>query len=747
MSCDQVSARIVFARAATVVVATLLAPMASGQTIRTWSTATSDTSWTTAANWVGGVFAGVGASPLPGEGSTTDVAFRGSNSGTSLGIDMAAVGGTLTLAAMDLDPGTTTLAIGNESTTAAGILQLNGAVTFGTTTPIANSILRANNATTTSSATTTIQAAVGAGTQPLGLRLGTANGAVITAGSKTLALNVPLSEVNAGSGFRKLGTGVLILGAPGTLSGGTLSFEAGTMRITNPDALGGAAGPVIQFNPGGVTATLGVGFNGELTNAIEIPAGLSQQQLIQTSAAGTPTLAGVMAVNFNTQIRHNQSSGNLTVSGTANRVGSGATVSFTTQTAGSVTDSAVWSGAGILAYSSSGTAATGSFFISGQKTHTGGSRINSMTGDAVVSGDSQGPANAPTSGPFGTGAVQLAARSSLRSGTAADVIVGNPVTLLSTSTAARFPTTNDEKSLTFTGDVNHGSANRTLQVDVGSRVAGKYVALNGSMSGAGTLTKTGSGTLVLGGSNSYAGSLIVQAGRLQLANAAAAAAATVTPLAGGTLTLAASAATTLGGLAPNAGGLTDVGNGFVTVAAGLSAADLLVGLTAGRAGGTWTGTSGIVSSAAAAAVAAGAPRTVGWLDNADGSVTFAYAAPGDTNLDWSIDILDASNFLAAAKFDTGLPATWAEGDFGYDGIVDILDAADLFATGLYDAGGYNASERIGGIAAVPEPAVGIVAVGLAAMLLIRTRGGKPWTSATETRVSSSGPLRSSNSSS
>ena len=84
-------------------------------------------------------------------------------------------------------------------------------------------------AVTTSSATTTIQSAVGAGTQTLGLRLGTANGAIITAGSKTLVLAVPLTELSPGSGFRKVG-GVLILQSPATLTGGTVSFEAGVGR-------------------------------------------------------------------------------------------------------------------------------------------------------------------------------------------------------------------------------------------------------------------------------------------------------------------------------------------------------------------------------------------------------------------------------------------------------------------------------------------------------------------------------------
>jgi hypothetical protein len=90
-------------------------------------------------------------------------------------------------------------------------------------------------------------------------------------------------------------------------------------------------------------------------------------------------------------------------------------------------------------------------------------------------------------------------------------------------------------------------------------------------------------------------------------------------------------------------------------------------------------------------------------------MTFAYAAPGDTNLDWNIDILDVGNFLAMGKFDTGLQATWIEGDFGYDGIVDILDVADFFSTGLYDAGGYNSAS--GAIASVPEPSTFVMRLG------------------------------------
>jgi hypothetical protein len=186
------------------------------------------------------------------------------------------------------------------------------------------------------------------------------------------------------------------------------------------------------------------------------------------------------------------------------------------------------------------------------------------------------------------------------------------------------------------------------------------------------------------------------------------------PLAGGTVTLAPGLQTTVGGLEAGAGGLTDVGNGMVTVATGLSATSMVGAIVTGMGDGSWNGTSGITSSVAASS---GGDRTVGWLDNGDGSVTFAFAAAGDTNLDWQVDIIDAANFLAGGKFDSGSPASWNEGDFTYDGVVDILDAASFLSNGLFDAGAYNAPP--GSVAAVPEPTAAWA--GLAAAVLLWRR--------------------------
>ena len=206
--------------------------------------------------------------------------------------------------------------------------------------------------------------------------------------------------------------------------------------------------------------------------------------------------------------------------------------------------------------------------------------------------------------------------------------------------------------------------------------------------------KTGAGTLSITAANTLTVSTSVQQGTLQLANGSALASSTIVPVAGGTVSLTPYLQTTVGGLAPNAGGLVDVGSGYVTVASGLSPTDLVTAIVAGRGDGSWTGTSGITSSVAAADVAVSIPRSVGWVDNGDGSVSFAFAAPGDTNIDWQVDVLDAGNFLSFGKFRTrasrrpGWKATSTT-----SGVVDVLDAADFFGTGLYDAGHLQPARR------------------------------------------------------
>jgi len=242
-----------------------------------------------------------------------------------------------------------------------------------------------------------------------------------------------------------------------------------------------------------------------------------------------------------------------------------------------------------------------------------------------------------------------------------------------------------------------GSTVVTIGVAGGS---GTFAGLIANPTGTISVVKTGIGTQVFAAATTFSGSTSVAQGVLQIGHANALSASMVTVAAGATLAVGPQVQATVPGLINN--GQVDVGLGRLTVASGQTASGLVNQIMNGIVNG---GTTGITSSHASAS---GGAFTVGWLDNGDGSMTFGYAAPGDTNLDWSIDILDVADFIGSGKFNSSLSASWAEGEFNYDGVVDMLDIADFMSSGLFNAGPYNAPAA--NIAAVPEPGTTAMAV-------------------------------------
>ena len=495
-----------------------------------------------------------------------------------------------------------------------------------------------------------------------GITLGAAGG-VLNTTSTTLGIAGPISGTGA---LRVIGRGV-------TLSGGN-SYSGGTI-------IGSDIAMV-----GGITTTT----SGTLTIDSDLRLGAEPGVVSPTNVRlGTATAAGVLNVTASTLFP--------------------ATRGFTIGAAG-----------GTLSTSSGATVT-----LAGPLSGTGGF-IKTSSGTLVLSGS-----NTISGGITSWGGGMLEVSSDANLGAVSGTLQPAALTLAGATTSGRVRATE-----TFTMPANRGitvNVGGTTATPLGGTidvVADKTLTVAGPITGPGRLTKSGSGTLVLSGSSSYAGTTTVSSGTLVVSGMVTGTAA-VSVIAGATIVLASGNAlatrpltvssfgtatlspylqTTVGGLNPNAGGLVDVGNGMVTVTSGLTVENMLTAITAGSNGGTWTGTSGITSSTAAVDSAAGSPRAVGWLDNGDGSLTVAYAAPGDTNLDWSVDILDTANFLALGKFDTGSPATWREGDFNYDGFVDILDADAFVSTGLFNAGNYNtpSGERVavapvGSVAAVPEP--------------------------------------------
>ena len=254
---------------------------------------------------------------------------------------------------------------------------------------------------------------------------------------------------------------------------------------------------------------------------------------------------------------------------------------------------------------------------------------------------------------------------------AGNVVLGGAVTVRTTADGSR---------VRFEGVVS-GAAGTSLEVDTpGSST------LLGGLGGAARLVKRGVGSLEVTNAGVLAAGAAIDGGEVVVRQA--------TELGSGLLSIGGSGRLRLdvGTVRPRvaalelaAGGRLDVGPGGVRIASGgYDLATVRQWLATGRNGGNWNGTQGIVSSSAAAATG----RGVGYVVNDDNSLSIAFAAVGDTNLDGVVDVLDATNIIASGTFDTGMPAMWGDGDFNTDGVVDVLDVADLVGTGIYDTGAY-----------------------------------------------------------
>ncbi len=220
-----------------------------------------------------------------------------------------------------------------------------------------------------------------------------------------------------------------------------------------------------------------------------------------------------------------------------------------------------------------------------------------------------------------------------------------------------------------------------MLLDVG---AGQVIVDTTHRTGPGQFVKRGAGTVILTAASQHAGGTLVEAGTLVIRDPAALGSGGLVVEAGATVVL------DIGGVRMPlasldfAGGATlDVGAASLLIAAGGSDLAAVGGLiTAGRAGGRWTGT-GITSSRAANVMF----RGVGLRPLADGTLIVGYAAVGDANLDGSVDIQDLITISAGGKYGTSSgKAGWWQGDFNDDGLVTIADLVILVASSLYGSG-------------------------------------------------------------
>jgi fibronectin-binding autotransporter adhesin len=275
-----VRARRLVLTTAAVSVAALVAP-ALAQSTYTWNTVVTSNAFLNSANWTGGpadTFPGVdlNASSLA-DGNAGDIAVLGAGafSGTSYGINFGAgantgignnagANGQLTLAAFVLS-GNKTIQMGSSSS--PGILRLNGATynVGGVGGSQSNLILAVADSATSD---LVVSNSFSGSTGSMGLQLGsTGLNRVYVGGTRSLALNLLISEAAAGSGIRKAGTGTLNFAGSiaaaatsavsSTYSGG-LALDQGVVRFSTVPSVYNVSG----VPTGGVLGTGGLTING-----------------------------------------------------------------------------------------------------------------------------------------------------------------------------------------------------------------------------------------------------------------------------------------------------------------------------------------------------------------------------------------------------------------------------------------------------------------------------------------------------
>jgi fibronectin-binding autotransporter adhesin len=417
--------------------------------------------------------------------------------------------------------GTITGSGGSLATTGSGTLVLAGSNTFdGATTLGAGSTLVLDNPSALrnstlilsptggtlrfGSAATTLGGLQGAG----GLVLqNTASAAVaLTVGNNNA--NTTFAGTLSGSGsLTKAGSGCLVVSGSNTYSGGT-TISAGTLQLANPSGLGNSGGNLTvnggELDLNGASPMVGAldGLAGAITNSS------TSAVTLTTSFAGTSTFGGTIAASANLL---KQGPGTLVLSGS---VGGGLTVSAGTALVMGVGGSAIVSG-GVLQVGNGG--ATGA--ISGDITNNASvvfnrsntvAYVGRLSGTGAVTQASTGilvlsnTANAQAATVLAAGEVSVSSDGNLAPGSA---IIFSGGLLRVTGTAL--------SNVDGHVGINWGTFNGGFDIIDGNNV----FTVTGGIGGPGSLTKAGTGTLVVAnGGATYSGGTTVQAGVLQVGN-------------------------------------------------------------------------------------------------------------------------------------------------------------------------------------------------------------------------------------
>ncbi len=377
--------------------------------------------------------------------------------------------GSLTLSGINTYSSGTTVSAGtlNATGNAAALGTGSVSVTSGATLGVVNSIgsAIANNLTLNGTGVGGNGALVNTGTNTLSgtVALGSATSIGVTSGSDALTLSGIVSGANS---LTKSGSGSLTLSGINTYSSGT-TISAGTLNATgNAAALGTGSVSVTSGATLGIVNSIGSTITNNLTlNGTGVG---GNGALVNT---GTNTLSGTVALGSATTVGVTSGSDALTLSG-------------------------IVSGANSLTKSGSG-----SLTLSGINTYSSGTTVSAGTLNAT--------GNAAA---LGTGSVSVTSGATLGIVNSIGSTITNNLTLNGVGVSSNGALINTGIN-TLSGTVALGSA-----TSIGVTSGSDALTLSGIMSGANNLTKSGAGSLILSGSNTYSGTTTISAGTLNISN-------------------------------------------------------------------------------------------------------------------------------------------------------------------------------------------------------------------------------------
>ena len=445
-------------------------------------------------------------------------------------------------ATSDLTPGTLTISGADSTTTTVTGVIANGTVSGGSLTKDGAGMLVLSGANTYTGATT-----IDAGTLQLGAanRISNASAVVIAGGTFDLnnfaetvssiagAGNITLGSavltaggdntsttfsgvISGTGGLTKTGTGALTLSGDniytGTTTIGTTTADGGILNIGSGSAL--PAGNPVTVRSG----TLDLNGHDETIGALILGGSSSPTKAVVDTGGGTLTMGGNVTYTANASATVGAEIDGLLDLGGATRTFA---VGDSLNADADLTVAAAISGAG---YGITKTGA-GTLVLSGANTYTGTTTIGTTTADGGtlrLDSGSALPAGNPVTVRSGIldlnghdetiGALILGGSSSptkaLVETGAGKLTLGGNVT---------YSATNLPVGAEIVGALDLGGADRTFTVGQSSNAGGADLTINAVISGAGHgITKTGLGTLVLSGANTYTGVTNVSAGTLTL---------------------------------------------------------------------------------------------------------------------------------------------------------------------------------------------------------------------------------------